>query len=211
MAQPFGKGRVAALLIGDLWRWGLHRENPAESDLERAWRQTIRWMVADVPARVEVSARPEGRHEFAGRGPARPGPRRRIPAARQREGQPEDHAPRRRGPHPRRRARRPRSGHLRRDLRHPRARALPGAGDGHARPTARRSASARPAGPHSPPPTSSPTSSPIGNGWNRSPPGRRARSSTATGCRRSSPASPPAMPRSPSRGSRPCGTSPSTS
>ena len=59
MAQPFGKGRVAALMIGDLWRWGLHRADPAESDLERSWRQTIRWLVADVPARVEVSARPK--------------------------------------------------------------------------------------------------------------------------------------------------------
>ncbi len=32
---------------------------PGESDLERSWRQTIRWLVADVPARVEVSARPK--------------------------------------------------------------------------------------------------------------------------------------------------------
>jgi uncharacterized membrane protein len=58
VAQPFGKGRAAALLIGDLWRWGLRRADPDQSDLERAWRQTIRWLVADVPARVEVSARP---------------------------------------------------------------------------------------------------------------------------------------------------------
>jgi uncharacterized membrane protein len=59
VSQPFGKGRVAALLIGQLWRWGLRRADPADSDLERAWRQTIRWLVADVPARVEVSARPK--------------------------------------------------------------------------------------------------------------------------------------------------------
>ena len=59
VAQQFGKGHVAALLIGDLWRWGLRRENPAESDLDRSWRQTVRWLVGDVPGRVEVSVRPK--------------------------------------------------------------------------------------------------------------------------------------------------------
>lgn len=58
VAQPFGRGRSAALLIGDLWRWALHRPNPAESDLDRSWRQTVRWLVADVPQRVEVAVRP---------------------------------------------------------------------------------------------------------------------------------------------------------
>ena len=36
---------------------GMHRENSAESDLDRSWRQTIRWLVGDVPARVDVSLR----------------------------------------------------------------------------------------------------------------------------------------------------------
>jgi uncharacterized membrane protein len=58
VAQSFGKGHVAALLIGDLWRWGLRRENPSESDLDRSWRQTVRWLVGDVPNQVEVSLRP---------------------------------------------------------------------------------------------------------------------------------------------------------
>ncbi len=57
VAQQFGKGHVGALLIGDLWRWGMHREDPAGSDLERSWRQTVRWLVGDVPSRVEVSLR----------------------------------------------------------------------------------------------------------------------------------------------------------
>lgn len=57
VAQPFGKGRVAAQLIGDLWRWGLRRKDPAESDLDRAWRQTVRWLVADVPGRVDATIR----------------------------------------------------------------------------------------------------------------------------------------------------------
>ena len=57
VAQPFGKGRVAAILIGDLWRWGLRRDKPEESDLEKSWRQTVRWLVAEVPGRVDVSLR----------------------------------------------------------------------------------------------------------------------------------------------------------
>jgi uncharacterized membrane protein len=59
VAQQFGKGRVGALMIGDLWRWGLRRANPEESDLERSWRQTVRWLVGDVPDRVEVAVRPK--------------------------------------------------------------------------------------------------------------------------------------------------------
>jgi hypothetical protein len=56
--QRFGHGRVGALLVGDLWRWGLRRAPDAEHDLDKAWRQTIRWLVADVPQRVEVSLPP---------------------------------------------------------------------------------------------------------------------------------------------------------
>ena len=59
VAQSFGKGHVAALLIGDLWRWGMRRDNAEESDLERSWRQTARWLVSDVPSRVEVAVRPK--------------------------------------------------------------------------------------------------------------------------------------------------------
>jgi uncharacterized membrane protein len=57
VAQRFGKGRSAALLIGDYWRWNLHREKPEEDDFDRAWRQTVRWLVSDVPARVEVDVK----------------------------------------------------------------------------------------------------------------------------------------------------------
>jgi uncharacterized membrane protein len=55
VAQQFGKGHVGAILIGDLWRWGMRRESSVESDLEKSWRQTVRWLVGDVPSRVEVS------------------------------------------------------------------------------------------------------------------------------------------------------------
>lgn len=54
VVQPFGKGRSAALLVGELWRWGMRRPDATNHDLDQAWRQTIRWLVSDVPGRVEV-------------------------------------------------------------------------------------------------------------------------------------------------------------
>jgi hypothetical protein len=57
VVQPFGRGRSAALLLGDLWRWHLRRVDDKQSDLEKAWRQTVRWLVADVPQPVEVETR----------------------------------------------------------------------------------------------------------------------------------------------------------
>jgi hypothetical protein len=59
VAQQFGKGHVGALLIGDLWRWHMRRENQAEDDMDRSWRQTVRWLVGDVPGRMEVLMRPK--------------------------------------------------------------------------------------------------------------------------------------------------------
>lgn len=54
VAQQFGRGRATALTIGDLWRWNLRRKDRSPSDLEKSWRQTVRWLVADVPGRVEA-------------------------------------------------------------------------------------------------------------------------------------------------------------
>ena len=59
VVQSFGKGHAAALLIGDLWRWKMRRENHTEDDFDRSWRQTVRWLVSDVPSRVEVTVRPK--------------------------------------------------------------------------------------------------------------------------------------------------------
>lgn len=53
--QRFGRGRAAALLIGDLWRWDLRRPLNPPNDLEKAWRQAIRWLVSEVPKRVEMT------------------------------------------------------------------------------------------------------------------------------------------------------------
>ena len=56
VAQRFGNGRVGALLIGDLWRWGL-RDEAVRHDQDKAWRQMIRWLIADVPERISLLAK----------------------------------------------------------------------------------------------------------------------------------------------------------
>jgi hypothetical protein len=66
VAQSFGKGRSAALLLGDFWRWGLSRDDPQDDDMFKAWRQTIHWLLAEVPKRLEVDAvrQPSGAYEL---------------------------------------------------------------------------------------------------------------------------------------------------
>jgi len=78
--QRFGRGRSAALCIGDLWRWRLHEglrqqrrprsnsssqnsaapwdQSPEEDrgDFAMATRQMIRWLVSDVPQRLAVTS-----------------------------------------------------------------------------------------------------------------------------------------------------------
>jgi hypothetical protein len=46
------------MLIGDIWRWGMHDEQ-MHRDMDKAWRQTIRWLIADVPKRIEFYAAPK--------------------------------------------------------------------------------------------------------------------------------------------------------
>jgi uncharacterized membrane protein len=58
VAQRFGRGRSAALLVGDFWQTALGDE-ARQKDLGKAWRQMIRWLVADVPERIEVRAEPQ--------------------------------------------------------------------------------------------------------------------------------------------------------
>ncbi|MFN0069224.1 MAG: glutamine amidotransferase [Limisphaerales bacterium] len=55
--QRFGRGRTGALTIGDVWRWGMQDE-AARADMDKAWRQLVRWLVTDVPRRVELTAVP---------------------------------------------------------------------------------------------------------------------------------------------------------
>lgn len=55
VTQRYGSGRCGALLAGDLFRWGIG--DPAQAaDLTKLWRQITRWLVADVPTQVEISA-----------------------------------------------------------------------------------------------------------------------------------------------------------
>ncbi|MBM80477.1 MAG: hypothetical protein CMJ78_07780 [Planctomycetaceae bacterium] len=54
IAQRYGRGRAAALAIGDFWRWHLRRDEEENDDQGKAWRQTLRWLVADVPKPIEV-------------------------------------------------------------------------------------------------------------------------------------------------------------
>ena len=70
VVQRFGKGRTAAILLGDLWRWSMRRESTEGGPLDRrgegsdvdtsrddpaqAWRQLTRWLVNDVPRRAEI-------------------------------------------------------------------------------------------------------------------------------------------------------------
>ncbi|MDB6070333.1 MAG: hypothetical protein JWL81_1504 [Verrucomicrobiales bacterium] len=58
VVQRFGRGRSAALMVGDLWRWGM-KSPEARVDLEKSWRQLVRWMVADVPGRVSLATVPK--------------------------------------------------------------------------------------------------------------------------------------------------------
>ena len=53
--QRYGNGRVAALTIGDIWRWGM-KQSQTHEDMDKFWRQTLRWLVADVPDRVTLKA-----------------------------------------------------------------------------------------------------------------------------------------------------------
>ena len=57
VTQRFGRGRSAALLIGDLWQSGLGDE-ARQKDLGRAWRQLVRWLVTDVPEPMELRVEP---------------------------------------------------------------------------------------------------------------------------------------------------------
>jgi len=58
VTQHFGRGRTAALLAGDFWHTGLGDEE-RQKDLQKAWRQIVRWLVADVPDAIELRADPE--------------------------------------------------------------------------------------------------------------------------------------------------------
>tara|TARA_R110002095_G_scaffold173890_3_gene151322 strand:+ start:205 stop:2556 length:2352 start_codon:yes stop_codon:yes gene_type:complete len=51
--QRYGLGRVAAVMIGDLWRWRLKEDAPSPQ-LNKSWRQLLRWMTTDVLEPIEL-------------------------------------------------------------------------------------------------------------------------------------------------------------
>jgi hypothetical protein len=53
--QRLGNGQSGAIMLGDVWRWGMQRPEQ-HPDLDKFWRQTLRWMVADVPERISMQA-----------------------------------------------------------------------------------------------------------------------------------------------------------
>jgi len=58
VVQRFGHGRTAALTIGDLWRWGIRQiDSKGRDDFRYQWTQLVRWLVTDVPRRVEVQSK----------------------------------------------------------------------------------------------------------------------------------------------------------
>lgn len=82
VTQRFGRGRSAALCVGDFWRWRMNEgrrrlqdfslaarnpldlpvapgDDPEEdlNDHARACRQMVRWLVGDVPGRLDVSVK----------------------------------------------------------------------------------------------------------------------------------------------------------
>ncbi len=65
VTHSFGRGKVAAVTIGDLWRWRLQEDHSGpratatdDSDQATAWRQLLRWLVVDVPQRVNTDVGP---------------------------------------------------------------------------------------------------------------------------------------------------------
>jgi uncharacterized membrane protein len=61
VTQSYGSGQSAALLIGDVWRWGIGNPNDRK-DRGKFWRQMMRWLVANVPGRVTVHSEPAADH-----------------------------------------------------------------------------------------------------------------------------------------------------
>ncbi len=53
--QRLGNGHTAALAVGDIWRWGMQKPE-MHDDMDKFWRQTLRWLIADVPGRITVQA-----------------------------------------------------------------------------------------------------------------------------------------------------------
>jgi uncharacterized membrane protein len=56
-SQRYGRGKAAALAVQDSWLWQMHAAiTPEDQTHETFWRQTLRWLAADVPGAIELTA-----------------------------------------------------------------------------------------------------------------------------------------------------------
>ena len=62
VTQSFGKGKTVALTAGDLWRWGFSNPEHPEymDDLNKFYRQLMRWVITDVPQPVAIKSKVDG-------------------------------------------------------------------------------------------------------------------------------------------------------
>jgi uncharacterized membrane protein len=59
-SQRYGRGRALALAVQDTWLWQMHAAIPVEDQThETLWRQLLRWLLEDVPDRVDLTITPE--------------------------------------------------------------------------------------------------------------------------------------------------------
>jgi hypothetical protein len=59
--QRYGRGKAVTFAVQDAWLWQMHAEIPLEDMRhETFWRQLLRWLVSDVPGRVDIAAVGEG-------------------------------------------------------------------------------------------------------------------------------------------------------
>jgi uncharacterized membrane protein len=57
--QRYGRGIGAVLGVQDTWLWQMHADIAVEDETHEAlWRQTLRWLLEDVPDQVEIAALP---------------------------------------------------------------------------------------------------------------------------------------------------------
>ena len=54
VTQRYGSGRSAAYLLGDVWRWGM-KDSELREDMDKSWRQLMRWLVVDTPDLIEFT------------------------------------------------------------------------------------------------------------------------------------------------------------
>lgn len=59
--QRYGRGKAVTFAVQDSWLWQMHADIPIEDMRhETFWRQLLRWLVSDVPSRVDMTAMGEG-------------------------------------------------------------------------------------------------------------------------------------------------------